>query len=202
MIEIILLERVEHLGQMGDVVRVRPGYARNFLLPQHKALRATKANLSYFETRKAQLEAENLQRREEAEQVAERLNGMVCTLVRAASAAGQLYGSASARDVAAAVTEEGVTIDRTQVLIETPIKQLGLYEVRVRLHPEVSMPVTVNVARSLDEAAQQLERGGAITEADRAREADQEALEELEAELAEAQAENEEMLAAAEQDDA
>lgn len=153
--DIILLERVENLGQMGDVVKVKPGFARNYLLPQKKALRASKDNLAYFETQKAQLEAQNLQRRQEAESVAEKMADMSVVLIRSAGDTGQLYGSVSSRDVAEAVVEEGATVDRRQVELERPIKMLGLHPVRVRLHPEVTVTVTANVARSQDEAEAQ-----------------------------------------------
>lgn len=153
--DVILLERVESLGQMGEVVTVKNGYARNFLLPQKKALRASKESLAYFETQKAQLEAQNLQRKSEAESVGASMEGMAVVLIRQAGDTGQLYGSVSSRDVSEAVTEAGSTIDRRQVMLEKPIKELGLHEVRLRLHPEVDVAVTVNVARSADEAEAQ-----------------------------------------------
>ena len=161
--EIILLERVEKLGQMGDVVRVKPGYARNFLLPQGKALRANKGNLERFETEKAQREADNLSRRSEAETEAGKMDGLAVSMVRAASEMGQLFGSVTSRDIAEAVTEAGFTITRNQVVMDKAIKTLGLHDTRLRLHPEVSVTVTVNVARSLDEAKTQLETGVAVT---------------------------------------
>ena len=161
--EIILLERVEKLGQMGDVVKVKPGYARNFLLPQGKALRANKNNLERFETEKAQREADNLSRRSEAETEAGKMDGLAVSMVRAASEMGQLFGSVTSRDIAEAVTEAGFTITRDQVVMEKAIKTLGLHDTRLRLHPEVSVTVTVNVARSLDEAKTQLETGVAVT---------------------------------------
>lgn len=161
--EIILLERVEKLGQMGDVVKVKPGYARNFLLPQGKALRANKNNLERFETEKAQREADNLSRRSEAETEAGKMDGLAVSMVRAASEMGQLFGSVTSRDIAEAVTEAGFTITRNQVVMEKAIKTLGLHDTRLRLHPEVSVTVTVNVARSLDEANTQLETGVAVT---------------------------------------
>lgn len=160
--EIILLERVENLGQMGDVVRVRPGYARNYLIPQQKALRATKENVSFFETRKAELEASNLERKAEAEKVATRMNGVIVPLVRAAAESGQLYGSVSARDIANALGEAGYKTDRNQINMTRAYKTLGLFPVPVSLHPEVTIEVTVNIARSLDEAELQLQRGGAL----------------------------------------
>jgi large subunit ribosomal protein L9 len=154
-VEVILLERVEKLGQMGQVVRVRPGFARNFLLPQKKALRATKENLAYFETRKAQLVAQNLERKGEAEQVAKKLDGISVVVIRQAGESGQLYGSVTARDIADAVTAAGFTIGRSQVTLEHPIKTLGLHKQRVVLHPEVAVTVTVNVAQSPEEAEMQ-----------------------------------------------
>lgn len=155
MVDVILLERVEKLGQMGQVVKVRPGYARNYLLPQKKALRATKENLAYFEKQRTQLEAQNLARRSEAEQVAKKLDGITVVVIRQAGESGQLYGSVTARDVADAVTAAGFTIGRSQVVLEKAIKTLGLYKQRVVLHPEVSVTVTVNVAQSPEEAEMQ-----------------------------------------------
>ena len=155
MVEVILLERVEKLGQMGQVVKVRPGYARNYLLPQKKALRATKENLAYFEKQRAQLEAQNLSRRTDAEHVAKKLEGVAVVIVRQAGESGQLYGSVTARDVAEAVTQAGFTVGRSQVVLEKAIKTLGLYKQRVVLHPEVSVTITVNVAQSVEEAEMQ-----------------------------------------------
>ncbi|QCE34240.1 50S ribosomal protein L9 [Acetobacteraceae bacterium] len=154
--EIILLERIEGLGQMGDIVKVRPGYARNFLLPQGKALRANAANKTRFEQERQQLEAENLHRREEAEDVAKRLEGLSVVLLRQAGESGSLYGSVSARDVAEAVTKNGgATVSRQQIILGHPIKSLGLAKVKLRLHPEVVLEITVNVARSEEEAERQ-----------------------------------------------
>jgi large subunit ribosomal protein L9 len=155
MIELILLERVEKLGQMGQVVKVKPGYARNWLLPQKKALRATKENLAYFEAQRVQLEATNLQRRSEASEIAAKLEGLTVVLVRQAGESGQLYGSVSARDLAEAVSEAGFTIEKRQVILDRPIKSIGLHPVRVVLHPEVSVTITANVAQSAEEAAMQ-----------------------------------------------
>lgn len=160
--EIILLERVENLGQMGDVVKVKPGYARNFLLPRNKALRATEENKKVFEAQRAQLEAENLKKRDEAQAVADKTEGMSVVLIRQAGEAGQLYGSVNARDIAAATTEAGTTISRTQVALPHPIKTLGLFDVTVDLHPEVSTKITVNVARSKEEADIQADIGKAL----------------------------------------
>jgi large subunit ribosomal protein L9 len=155
MVDVILLERVEKLGQMGQVVKVRPGFARNFLLPQKKALRATKENLAYFEKQRTQLEAQNLARRSEAEQVAKKLEGVSVVIIRQAGESGQLYGSVTARDIAEGVTEAGFTIGRGQVVLDKAIKTLGLYKQRVVLHPEVSITITVNVAQSAEEAEMQ-----------------------------------------------
>jgi len=160
-VELILLQRVDKLGQMGEVVRVKPGYARNFLLPQKKAIRANKDNLARFETQRAQLEAQNIKRREEAERIAERVVGLSVVIIRQAGESGSLYGSVSSRDIADGCTSAGLSIGRSQVVLEQPIKSLGLTPVRVVLHPEVSIPVTVNVARSLEEAQKQA-RGEAI----------------------------------------
>lgn len=161
-IEVILTQRIEKLGQLGDVVKVKPGYARNFLLPQKKAIRANKTNLARFEAERVQLEALNLKRREEAERLAERMNGLKVIIIRQAGESGGLYGSVSTRDIANAAEEAGLTISRQQVILEQPIKTLGLTAVRVMLHPEVSLPVVVNVARSLDEAERQA-RGEDVT---------------------------------------
>ena len=153
--QVILLERIEKLGLMGDVVDVKPGYARNFLLPQNKALRATEANIQSFESRRVQLEADNIARRDEAEGVSSRIEGLTVVLTRQASDSAQLYGSVTKRDIAEAVAEAGFTIARNQVALERPIKTVGLHPIRVQLHPEVSVTVTANVARSEEEAAAQ-----------------------------------------------
>ncbi|MGE5269275.1 MAG: 50S ribosomal protein L9 [Thiohalocapsa sp.] len=155
MVDLILLERVEKLGQMGQIVKVKPGYARNYLLPQKKAMRATKENLAYFEQQKAQLEANNLQRKSEAGEVAETMEGVRVVLIRQAGESGQLYGSVAARDIAEAVTEAGYTVDKRQIVLERPIKTLGLHPVRVMLHPEVGVTVTINVAQSEEGARMQ-----------------------------------------------
>ena len=155
MIELILLERVENLGQMGQLVKVRPGYARNFLLPKRKALRATEDNLKYFETQRSQLETQNLEHKSEAEEVAARLGGVSVAIIRQAGESGQLYGSVSARDIADAVTAAGFTVSRSQVVLDRAIKNLGLYKMRIALHPEVSATVTVNIAQSPEEAEMQ-----------------------------------------------
>jgi large subunit ribosomal protein L9 len=160
-VELILLQRVEKLGQMGDVVHVKPGYARNFLLPQKRATRANKANLEKFEQQKAQLAADNAKRREEAERLAERMAGLTVVIIRQAGESGGLYGSVSSRDIAEGAAAGGLTIGRQQVVLGHPIKTLGLSKVRVVLHPEVSLEVTVNVARSVEEAEKQ-SRGEAV----------------------------------------
>lgn len=175
--EVILLERIEKLGQMGDVVTVKPGYARNYLLPQHKALRATASNKSFFESQRAQLEADNLERRKEAEAVGGKLDGLKVSLIRQAGDSGQLYGSVSARDIADVVGEAGFTISRGQVVLDRPIKALGLHPVRVSLHPEVAITVTINVARTEDEAQTQLQHGRSITEIEDEEEAAERAME-------------------------
>ena len=151
--EVILLERIEKLGQMGEVVKVKPGYARNYLLPQRKALRATKDNLAAFEGQRAQLEATNMKRREEAEAVAAKLHGTSVSLIRQAGESGQLYGSVTARDISDAVTEAGFTVSRGQVRLDRPIKSLGIHAIRVDLHPEVACSVNVRIAKSAEEAS-------------------------------------------------
>ena len=159
---VILLERIENLGQMGEVVNVKSGYARNYLLPQKKARRATEANKKFFEEQRAQLEAVNLEKRSEAESVAKQMGEISIVLIRQAGDAGQLYGSVNSRDIAEGVTEAGFSVSRNQVLMDRPIKMLGLHDYRVRLHPEVDTNVVVNIAQSEDEAAAQLESGKAI----------------------------------------
>jgi large subunit ribosomal protein L9 len=160
--DVILLERVHNLGQIGDVVKVKPGYARNFLLPMRKALRATEANKAKFETQRAQIEAVNLEKRSEAEQIRGRVDGLKVVLIRQAGETGQLFGSVNARDLADAVTAAGFTIDRRQVILDRPIKTLGLHPVRVALHPEVIVGVTANVAKSTEEAEAQEKAGGFV----------------------------------------
>jgi large subunit ribosomal protein L9 len=153
--QVILLERIEKLGQMGQVVNVKAGYARNYLLPKKKALRATKENLGYFETRRVELEATNLKRKSEAQTVAEKMDGLVITLIRQASEVGHLYGSVRAADVAQGLKEVGYQVSRTQIQIDVPIKFLGVHQVRVLLHPEVIIKININVAQSEEEAAVQ-----------------------------------------------
>jgi len=150
--DVILLERVAKLGQMGEVVSVKEGYARNFLLPQKKALRATEGNIKVFEAQKAQLEARNLETRKEAEKLAETLDGQQFVVIRAAADSGALYGSVSTRDAADSAAEAGFNVARSQVALDRPIKELGLHKVTVTLHPEVEVEITLNVARSQDEA--------------------------------------------------
>jgi large subunit ribosomal protein L9 len=160
--DVILLQRIEKLGQMGEVVKVKPGFARNYLLPQKKALRATDANRARFEKQRAQLEAINLSRRQEAEKISGKVDGLTVVIIRQAGETGHLYGSVSPRDVAAAAAAGGVTIDRAQVLMDRPIKMLGLHPVRVALHPEVVVTVTANVAKSAEEAEIQKKAGGFV----------------------------------------
>jgi large subunit ribosomal protein L9 len=200
--QVILLERVAKLGQMGDEVTVKDGFARNFLLPQKKAMRATEANKQFFETERARLEADNLKRREEAENVAGQMAGLKCVMVRSAGESGQLYGSVTSRDIAEAVTEAGVKIARNQVVLDRAIKTLGLHDVVITLHPEVSETVVVNIARSEAEAETQFEIGGALVNnnEDEAEEefVEEEATEEAEASDEDAAEENEEEKADAE----
>src|SRR6202043_1955404 len=160
--EVILLERIAKLGQMGDVVRVKDGFARNYLLPKGKALRANEANRSRFETMKIDLEARNLEQRGEAEKVAERLNGQSFTVLRQAAEGGQLYGSVSPRDLVGLIVEKGFTVERSQIMLNVPIKMIGIYKVPVSLHPEVEVTVSLTVARSADEA-ERLKSGEDIT---------------------------------------
>ncbi|MEQ8825689.1 MAG: 50S ribosomal protein L9 [Filomicrobium sp.] len=160
--QVILLERIGHLGQMGDVVNVKNGYARNYLLPQKKAMRATEANIAHFETQRVQLEANNLEKKNEAEAVGEKLNEQTFVAIRQAGDTGQLYGSVSTRDIADAISEGGFSIERRQVVLNSPIKELGLHDVEINLHPEVSVKVVMNVARTDDEAERQA-RGEDVT---------------------------------------
>ncbi|MDV7340638.1 50S ribosomal protein L9 [Terasakiella sp. A23] len=160
--QVILLERVEKLGQMGDLVNVKPGYARNYLLPQKKAMRASKENVAFFEAQKVQLEAANLKAKEEAEAVAAKLDGLKVAIIRQAGDMGQLYGSVSTRDIADAATEAGFTISRQQVNLDRALKTIGLHDVAVKLHPEVSVTVVANIARTEEEAQIQAETGAAL----------------------------------------
>jgi large subunit ribosomal protein L9 len=163
--EIILLERVEKLGQIGDVVNVKPGFARNFLLPMKKALRATEENKKRFEGQRAQIEATNLKRRQEAEAIKDKVDGLKVVIIRQASETGILFGSVSARDIAEGASKAGTTLDRRQVILDKPIKTLGLHKVRVALHPEVLVSITANVAKSEEEAAIQERTGAAAIKA-------------------------------------
>ncbi|GAA5093959.1 50S ribosomal protein L9 [Bartonella acomydis] len=180
--DIILLERIPRLGQMGDIVSVKDGYARNFLLPQGKALRANEANKKHFEIQRAQLEARNLERKSEAQKVAEKLDGTSFIAVRSAGETGQLYGSVSTRDISEIITSEGFSIERNQVELNHPIKTIGLHTITLSLHPEVQISVIINVARSASEAQRQAE-GENLTSpeatCDIQEETDKEKLEEL-----------------------
>ncbi len=160
--DVILLQRIGKLGQMGDVVTVKNGYARNFLLPQGKALRATEENRKRFETQRAQLEADNLERKKDAEAVAAKLEGQTFVTIRQAGDTGQLYGSVSTRDIAEVVTAGGFTVNRNQIVMDKPIKTLGVHQTSIQLHPEVVVRVSLNVARSQDEADRQA-RGENVT---------------------------------------
>jgi large subunit ribosomal protein L9 len=184
--DVILLERIERLGQIGDVVKVKPGFARNFLLPTKKALRATEANKKQFEEQRHQIEANNLKRRQEAEKIQGKVDGLKVVVIRQASETGILFGSVSNRDIAEGITKAGFTVDRRQVILDKPIKTLGLHDVRVALHPEVVVKVTANVAKSEDEAAAQEKAGGFVAEQRDTAETD---LDKLLAEAAEAQGE-------------
>jgi large subunit ribosomal protein L9 len=163
--KVILLERIKRLGQMGDEVTVKPGYARNYLLPAGKALRANKANRELFETQRVQLEARNLELKKEADAVAEKIEGKNFTAIRQAGDTGQLYGSVATRDITEVIIENGFSISRNQVILDRPIKLLGLHEVRLSLHPEVEVAVIINVART-EEEAQRQERGEDVTSSD------------------------------------
>ncbi|ACS50927.1 50S ribosomal protein L9 [Bartonella grahamii] len=180
--DIILLERIPRLGQMGDIVSVKDGYARNFLLPQGKALRANEANKKHFEIQRAQLEARNLERKSEAQKVAEKLDGQSFIVVRSAGETGQLYGSVSTRDIAEIITDEGFSIGRNQVELNHPIKMIGLHTITLSLHPEVQISVIINVARSTSEAQRQAE-GETLTSAKEIYNIQEELLEESQEEL-------------------
>lgn len=164
--QIILMQRVENLGQMGDIVSVKPGYARNYLLPAGKAMRATKSNIAYFETQKKLLETENLKKRSEAEAVASKMGNFSVVILRQASEGGQLYGSVTTRDIAEGAAKAGVSIDRTQIYLNQSFKTLGLFKVDVYLHPEVKVAITINVARTEEEAKVQAETGKAAVKAE------------------------------------
>ncbi len=173
--QVILLERIDKLGQMGDVVKVKPGFARNFLLPEGKALRATEVNIKQFENQKAHLETQNLKRKSDAEAVSNKMSGASVMLVRQAGETGQLYGSVNSRDIAQALSEDGFAVNRNQVYLNQPIKALGVHKISVNLHPEVNVEVNVNVARSEDEAKIQAETGRAVLS-----QAEEEALNQME----------------------
>ena len=163
--EVILLERIERLGAMGDVVTVKPGFARNFLFPQKKALRANKDNKAVFESKRSELEANNIKRRGEAEVVAKTMEGLKLIIVRQAGEGGQLYGSVSARDIGDALKEQGYAVDRSaQVLLNAPVKTLGSFKTAIRLHPEVKVDIDFTVARSLEEAKQSVAQAAALLE--------------------------------------
>ena len=181
--DVILLERIERLGQIGDVVKVKPGFARNFLLPTKKALRATADNKKRFEEQRAQIEANNLKRRDEAEKIKGKVDGLKVVIIRQASETGILFGSVSSRDISEGVTKAGFTVDRRQVILDKPIKTLGLHDVRVALHPEVMVKVVANVAKSEDEAVAQVKAGGFVA----AQQAEDQAQADLDKLLAEAE---------------
>jgi large subunit ribosomal protein L9 len=162
--EVILLERIDRLGQMGEVVTVKPGFARNFLFPQKKALRANKENRAYYESQKVELQAVNLKRKGEAEVVAKQMDGMKIIIVRSAGEGGQLYGSVSARDIGEALQEQGITIERAQVLLNAPVKTLGTFKTGVRLHPEVKVDIEITVARSMEEGNLKIAETAALLE--------------------------------------
>lgn len=166
MSQVILLERVEKLGEMGDLVDVKPGYARNYLLPQGKALRATKTNIAYFEAEKKALESKNNEAKKDAEKLAKKIDGLKVTLIRQASESGQLFGSVNARDIADAITEKGDAVTRQQVILDQNYKMIGLFDVAVVLHPEVKVSVTMNIARSPEEAKIQDKTGKALIASD------------------------------------
>ncbi|WP_375692780.1 50S ribosomal protein L9 [Bartonella sp. AP213QHHD] len=180
--DIILLERIPRLGQMGDIVSVKDGYARNFLLPQGKALRANEANKKHFEVQRAQLEARNLERKSEAQKIAEKLDGQSFIVVRSAGETGQLYGSVSTRDIAEIITDEGFSIGRNQIELNHPIKMIGLHTITLSLHPEIQISVIINVARSTSEAQRQAE-GETLTSAKEIYNIQEELLEESQEEL-------------------
>ncbi|WP_074380835.1 50S ribosomal protein L9 [Bartonella doshiae] len=179
--DIILLERIPRLGQMGDIVSVKDGYARNFLLPQGKALRANECNKKHFEIQRAQLEARNLERKSEAQKIAEQLNGKSFIAVRSAGETGQLYGSVSTRDISEIITDEGFSIGRNQIELNHPIKTIGLHTITLSLHPEVQISVIINVARSASEAQRQAE-GETLTSAEAIYDIQEESLEAIQEE--------------------
>ena len=157
--ELILLEKVNNLGLMGDLVRVKPGYARNYLLPQKKALKNTEENRKYFEDKRVEIEARNLELRNEAQEVSEKIDGQSFIVIRSASETGSLYGSVTKRDIATAATESGLSIDRKQIELNRPFKEIGIYQVKVNLHPEVETSIYINIARTVEEAEAQTDAG-------------------------------------------
>jgi large subunit ribosomal protein L9 len=165
--EVILLERIDKLGQMGDVVKVKPGFARNYLLPKSKALRKNKQNLEHFEAQKAQLEAQNLTQRVEALKVGDKLKDVTVTIIRAAGESGQLYGSVTGRDIADALVKAGINIGKQQIVLDRALKTLGLEPIRINLHPEVTVEILANIARTSEEAKQQLKIGRAVIQAEK-----------------------------------
>ena len=191
--DVILLQRIESLGQMGDVVKVKPGFARNYLLPQKKAMRATKENMAFFEKQRAQLEAQNLKQRADAEAVAAKMGDkFAVVIIRQAGESGMLYGSVSTRDIADAITAGGVTVERNQVILDKAIKMLGLTDIKVQLHPEVRVAVSLNVARTVEEAERQARGENVLqSEAEKARAEADAMFEEAAAARAAAEAEDE-----------
>ncbi|MCL2473535.1 MAG: 50S ribosomal protein L9 [Alphaproteobacteria bacterium] len=180
--EVILLEKIERLGVLGQTVKVRPGFARNYLLPKKKALRATKENLAFFEKQRADIEASNAELRVLAEELGKQIQGMTLVVVRQASEMGQLFGSVTAKDVVEIAEEKGYKLSRLQVLIDTPIKTLGLFDVRIKLHPEVTVTIVVNVARSAEEAEVQAKKEKSVSK--KAAKAEEEVSEEVVVEAA------------------
>lgn len=191
--EVILLEKIEKLGSIGDVVNVKPGYARNFLLPQEKALRATKDNISYFETQKKQIEKNNAELKKAAEALSTKIDGLTVSLIRQASEGGQLYGSVTSRDIAEAVNTENsaASLTKKHVILDRHYKMLGLYPVKIKLHPEVTAIVTINIARSAEEAKVQAERGEALIMNDEEKDLSEQAVDALVQEEQEQEQENE-----------
>ena len=180
--EVILLERIEKLGQMGDLVKVKPGFARNFLLPQKKAVTATADNKKHFESQRTQLEAKNIELKKEAEKISKKLSGIRIVVVRQAGDTGQLYGSVNARDIANGLTDAGISVDRRQIKLENPIKTVGIHPVKVSVHPEVNISISVNVARSEEEAEIQDRTGTAIIASENEIDAVEELVEKLDTE--------------------
>ncbi|WP_417781836.1 50S ribosomal protein L9 [Terasakiella pusilla] len=191
--QVILLERVEKLGQMGDLVNVKPGYARNYLLPQKKAMRASSENVKFFEAQKAQLEAANLKAKDEAAAVAAKMEGLKVAIIRQAGDMGQLYGSVSTRDIADAATKAGFTISRQQVNLDRALKNIGLHDVSVKLHPEVIVTIVANIARTEEEAEIQAQTGSAMVASDEEDDLVEEVAEDAAEEVAEEEVTEEEV---------